>query len=360
MKKTVYFVAVSVLAVAIVGWLLLRNGEAVPVKTILATKGEITATLSATGKVVSRQEAHVSAAVAGRVRSVEVQAGDRVTAGAILALLDDRELQERVKGTQATLREAGEKVRRLKRDYEALKEVYAVGGTSRQSVADAKSILEMALAAVEGASAELRQSKIARDKLKVRAPFGGIVTRKKVHPGEWVSPGEAIFDLADENSRQVEVMVDESDAGLVEVGQTVELTSDAFPGRPWLERVSEIDPAIQKEEGANSIRVRVTYGDRAPDLKLGQQVDARIRTAHRADIVKLPFECLVGSAGRTSVARIHDGTVRFVAVETGVEDATSVEIVKGISAGEEVIVPEGRPLKEGQRVRSAGRESSSR
>jgi RND family efflux transporter MFP subunit len=358
MKKTSFLILAVVLVAAVAAWALLRNGEATPVKTIQATKGEITATLSATGKVVSRQEAYISAAVAGRVRKVDVQAGDRVAAGAILVLLDDRELGERVKAGRAALCEAHEKVRRLQRDYKALAAVYAAGGTSRQSVADAKSSLEMAQAAANRASAELAESQVVRDKLKVGAPFGGIVTRKEVNPGEWVSPGETLFALADESSRQIEVMVDESDAGLVSTGQVVELSSDAFPGRKWLERVIEVDPAVHKEEGANSVRVRVTCGARAPDLKLGQQVDAKIRTAHRAGIVKLPFECLTGTAGQTSVAKIRDGRVRFVPVVTGIEDATSVEILKGVSAGEAVIMPEGKPLKEGQRVRSADRELS--
>jgi RND family efflux transporter MFP subunit len=358
MKKTAFLTLVVMLAIAIGSWVFLRNGEATPVKTTLAAKGDITASLSATGKVVSRQEAQISAAVAGQVQAVDVQAGDRVATGAVLALLDDRQLGERVKGAQAALHEADEKVRRLKRNYQALAAVYAAGGTSRQSVADAKSSLEMARAAQNRASAELNESRAARDKLKVTAPFTGIVTRKEINPGEWVAPGRALFTLADESSRQIEVMVDESDAGLVKVGQAVAMTSDAFPGVKWIERVTEVDPAVHKEEGANSIRVRVTCGAQAPDLKLGQQVDAKIRTAYRADIVKLPFECITGAAGRTSVAMVRDGMVRFVPVVTGIEDDTSVEIVKGVSAGEAVIVPEGRALKEGQRVKSAGRESS--
>jgi membrane fusion protein, multidrug efflux system len=358
MKKTAFFTLAAILALATGSWVFLRNGEATPVKTILAAKGEITATLSATGKVVSRQSARVSAAVAGRVQAVDVQAGDRVATGAVLAMLDDREIGERVKGAQAALREADEKVRRLKRDCRSLAAVYAAGGTSRQSVADAKSSLEIAQAALNRASAELNESKVTRDKLEVTAPFAGIVTRKEINPGEWVAPGKALFTLADESSRQIEVMVDESDAGLVKVGQAVAMTSDAFPGLKWLERVTEVDPAVHKEEGANSIRVRVTCGARAPNLKLGQQVDAKIRTAHRVDIVKLPFECLTGTAGQTSVAMIRDGRAHFVPVVTGIEDDTSVEIGKGVPAGEAVIVPQGKPLKEGQRVKVAGQEPS--
>jgi RND family efflux transporter MFP subunit len=358
MKKVFFIMLAAVLAVTAGSWLLLRDGEAIAVKTIQVAKGEITATLSATGKVVSRQEAQISASVAAQVQAVKVQEGDRVAAGAVLALLDDRELGQRVKGAQSAVREAEEKVHQLKRDHAALAAIYAVGGTSRQSVADAESGLEIARAAANRAAAELKASRIALDKLKVRAPFAGIVTRKGINPGEWASPGTAIFSLAKESSRQIEVMVDESDAGLVKAGQSVELTSDAFPGRMWTEQVTEVAPAVQKEGSANSIKVKVSYGTQAPDLKLGQQVDAKIRTAHRADIVKLPFECLTRSGGQTCVATVKDGMVRFVPVVTGIEDAVSVQIVKGVSAGQQVIVPQGKPLKEGQRVSTAAQEPS--
>lgn len=358
MKKTCFFVLSIALAVAACSWMFLRNGESLDVKTIIAVKGEITATLSATGTVVSAQEARIKAEVSGRVQEVDARAGDHVKADAVMTLIDDRELAERVLGAQADLREAEEKVRRLKRDYEGLAAVYAAGGASRQSVEDAKSDLVMAEAAENRASAELGKSKAALDKLKIRAPFDGIVTRKDINRGEWVSPGEALFTMADGTSRKIEVMVDETDAGLVRIGQTVALTSEAFPDKEWLERVTEIDPAVQKKEGANSIRVLTTCGSQSPDLKLGQQVDAKIWTAHRSGIVKLPFECLTGAAGQSSVATIRDGMVRFVPVVTGIEDATSVEIVKGVSAGEAVIVPEGKLLKEGQRVKSAEQEMS--
>jgi RND family efflux transporter MFP subunit len=358
MKKVVFFMLAAVPALAAGGWWLLHGREATAVRTIRAAKGEITATLSATGKVVSRQEAQISAALAARVQAVLVQEGDRVAAGAVLALLDDRELGQRVAAAQAAVGEADENVRRLKRDHAALAAVYAAGGTSRQSVADAASSLKMAQAAAKRASAELKVSQIARDKLQVRAPFAGIVTRRGIHAGEWASPGEPVFSLAKESSREIEVMVDESDAGVVKSGQAVELTSDAFPGRKWMEQVMEVAPAVHKEGSANSIKVRVSCGAQAPDLKLGQQVDAKIRTAHRAGIVKLPFECLTGTAANTTVAVITKGMVRFVPVVTGIEDAVSVQIVKGVSAGQEVIMPEGRPLKEGQRVRTAAREPS--
>jgi RND family efflux transporter MFP subunit len=336
----------------------LQKETEIPVTVIRAQKGAITATLSATGKVVSQEEAQISAPAPALVQAVDVDEGDHVDKGAVLARLDDRELKQTIHAGKATLREAEEKVRQSARNYGALRAVLAAGGVSRQSVDDAKSLLDISRAAVARARAELAANRIALDKRTITAPFAGIVTRKEIHPGEWASPGVTLFTLSKENRREIEVMVDESDAGLVHVGQPVELSCDAFPGVVWMEAVTEVAPAVQKEGTANSIKVDVSYGPKAPNLKLGQQVDVKIHTAHKEDVVKLPFEAVIARGGNQFVAVVVDGRVRFVPVKTGIEDALSVQIQKGVSAGEEIILPQGRSVTEGERVKPVPRKPS--
>ena len=351
-----FFITLAAVLILAAGFSFFNRGdEEINVKVLVAEKGEILSTLSATGKVVSREEAGISAAIPALVKTVMVEEGERVEAGAVLALLDDLEWQEKAKAAGESVREAEEKVRLLQRDSEALAAVYAVGGTSRQAVEDARSSLAMARAAAGRALAELNGARVTLDKLRVKAPFTGIVTRKSINPGEWAAPGVAIFSLAKENRREIEVMVDESDSGLVKAGQEVELTSDAFPGVSWAEQVLEVATAVRKEGAANSIKVRVGCSGKAPDLKLGQQVDAKIRTAHRAGIVKLPFDVLISQGGKTFVAMVKNGIIDLVPVVTGIEDAVSVEIASGLSAGEEVILPEGKPHKAGARVKTVTR-----
>jgi HlyD family secretion protein len=355
MRRSVLITLVAISIAAAALYFFLRGGAAAPVTIITVEKGEITSTLSATGKVASREEAEISAPAPAVLKAVYADEGDRVAEGALLALLEDREVAERVRSAEQSLREANAKVRRMERDLQALTKIYSVGGTSKQSVDDARTDLEMARAAASRASAELSGSKSALDKLKVRAPFAGVVTRRSLNPGEWASPGLSIFSLAKEDRREIEVMVDESDAGLLKAGQHVDLSTDAFPGYVWTEKVKEVAPAVKKEGTASSIKVRVSYGTESPDLKLGQQVDAKIRTAHRSDALKLPFNAVITTGGKTYAAVVRGGIIRFVPVVTGIEDAVSVEIVKGLAAGDEVILPEAKPLKEGERVKTVMR-----
>ncbi len=356
MKKSLFLIIIALGISAAGFYFTFHNNQGLTVKVLTVKPGEISSTLSATGKVVSRKEADVSTAVPAQVKAIYVEEGQRIEADGLLALLDEREYLEKAKGAEESVREADEKVRQLERNYSGLAAVLAVGGTSKQSVDDAKSSLEMARAAAGRAARELNAVTIALDKLKIRAPFTGVVTRKNISIGEWAAPGAALFSMSKEHLREIEVMVDESDAGVVKAGQQVELTSDAFPGRHWQEVVKEVAPAVRKEGSANSIKVRLSYGAATPELKLGQQVDTKIRIAHRSDALKVPFNTIINQDGKTFVAIVRESTVRFTPVITGIEDAVAVEIVQGLSAGQAIIQPEGKLLKEGERVKTIIRE----
>lgn len=351
---------IAVVAAVALGWTIYAKtagGEGTSVKVCLVGTGEISSTLSATGKAVSTEDAEVSASTAARVKEVYVKEGDRVGHGALLALLDESELKEKSDGAAESLRQAEEKARQLERNREALLAVYQAGGVSRQALEDAGHELEVARAEARRVATEYRGRRAAVEKLRVTAPFAGTVTRKGISPGEWAVPGTPVFSLSREGRRELELLVDEADAALVRVGQRVDLCCDAFPGHTWIERVAGIAPAVKKEGGANSVKVRVTSGAQGPHLKLGQQVDAKIRTAYRPASLMLPFEALIRTGTKTSVATVKEGTVHLKTVVTGIEGSAQVEILQGISKGDEVILPEGKPLLEGAAVKSVSKAS---
>ena len=264
--------------------------------------------------------------------------------------LDDREAEAQVANAEAGSREAREKVAQTNRTKESLEEVWRVGGTSLQTVKDAESDYQIAVAAREKADAQLRSATLLRDKMKVIAPFTGLITKDTAHVGEWVVPGTPIITLADEKTREIEAVVDDADAGLIAVGESVEISSDAFPGRLWVERVVRLDPAVQKEGTANTITVHISLASNARELRYGQQVDAKIRTAYREKARKVPFEALINKDGKMFVAVMNAGRVQMTPVVSGIENATHVEIREGIQPGQEVILPDGKRLKDGQRV----------
>jgi len=143
--------------------------------------------------------------------------------------------------------------------------------------------------------------------------------------------------------------VDSADSNRLEKGQKVVMHSDAYPNRNWEEHIGRIAPAADSNTAANTIEVYTTLSDGAPPLRVGQQVDAEIRLRASRNTLKLPFEALFTVGGQTHVAVVRDGKVRYVPVQTGLEDFTHVEIVEALKPGQKVILGAG-DLREGQRV----------
>jgi len=171
-----------------------------------------------------------------------------------------------------------------------------------------------------------------------------------VEVGQWVVPSETLFTLIDEKQREVEVQVDAADSGGIAVGQTVTLSSDAFPNLEWNESVTRLAAATNNVGNANTVSVYISLGNNAPALRFGQQVDADIRTAWNPNALKLPFGAITNRGGKSYVATIKDGKVQFVEVVTGIEDFSHVEVLQGINVGQPVILANGLDLQPNQKV----------
>jgi len=158
-----------------------------------------------------------------------------------------------------------------------------------------------------------------------------------------VEAGTALFTLVAEAGREIEVNVDAGDSATVIPGQSVSISTDAWPDKNWQEEILRIAPAITEDQQSalNTFAVRISLGAKAPQLLLGQQVDARIHADTRNDVMRLPFGALIEQDEESQVAVIRDGKVDLLPVKTGLEDFTHVEIITGLKGDETVILPEG-------------------
>lgn len=354
MKKTLLIPVVILLTLtAILGGWKLRQDNAIDVKVITAETGPIESVIRVTGRVINDRTVTMTALVDGQIQGMLVQKGDRVKARQVLAYLDKREADALVEKAAAVVVRERQAVDEATRKLERLREISLTGGASAQVVEDAEALRHAAQARLQVAEAERRVAQIHQEKVEVTAPWNGVIIEKSTEQGQWVEAGVKLFTLVAEDGHEIEANVDAGDSGVVEMGQTVTLTCDAFPGHRWNETIHWISPAIITNANTvtNSFAVRMTLGPDAPPLLMGQQVDIEIRTAHRASALKLPYTALIESEGAVKIAVVRGGKVKYLPVTTGIEDFTHVEIVAGIAAGESVIIPQGKALTEGSVVK---------
>jgi RND family efflux transporter MFP subunit len=324
--------------------------QGLPVETAIVETGEIYQSITVPGRIVSKQWLNVSVVRSGRIGQIFVKVGDRVEAGQLLVRLDDRALLSRLTQVKTNLASAREGIVVAERTLNRLRKAHGKGAVARRFVEDAEIDLRMARAAAGIAVEEVHSATMGFDDQKTTAPFGGTITARFAEIGQWVDSSQPLFTLVDESQREIEVKVDAADSIDINIGQTVAVSSDAFPGLEWYESVVRLDAAVVNRNRSNATKVYVSLGDDAPVLRYGQQVDAHIRTAWNPNTLKIPFEALISRDGQTLVAVLKNGHVKLKPVETGIENFTMAEIKQGLNDGEMVILTKGRKLQHGDKV----------
>lgn len=350
-RRTAYGLAiVAVLAgLATVGWNFFVTG--IPVEVVAARLGSLQKTVHGEGTIASKKQVDLTAAVGGQLTEVLVATGETVKKGTVLAKLDHREAAMKIKQAEAQLASAKEEVALAESAYEDLMS----NTTSPTEGTNSSSSIEASISAAKArqvvAATELRAAKLALERLSITAPFAGLITQSTAVEGLWVQPPAPIFTLVDVQQREIAIRVSATDAKDISIGQKVTVSSDAFPGLEWNEEITHLtrDKETTGEQSGEDIVVFASLSDEAPPLEFGQAVQAQIITKTTRNVVKLPIEAIQKRDSGFVAATVSNKTVQFNDVELGLRALTEVEIVSGVDAHQQVILPR-KNLVEGQRV----------
>ena len=244
-------------------------------------------------------------------------------------------------------------------DYEVARATYklAVKGPSEADVASARSQLaqaEAALAtklrepdeaevagaqaAVEAARVQLAEAERDLAAATLAAPFDGVVLEVKANPGETVGAGSELIFLADTSAIEVKATVIEEDLPLVQVGQPAELFFDARPDVTITGRVARIVPQRDADASSPIYPIYITLDGAPPGLAPGMTVDASIVIAQRTDVLRLPRALVRARADGTAQVKVWvNNQAEDRSVKVGLRGDQYVEIVEGLSEGEQVV-----------------------
>ena len=366
----------------VAGWALFGRDNATEVKTATATavgNGDSSASvLDATGYVVARRMATVSAKITGKVREVMIEEGQKVEAGQIMATLDpiDADAERSLATSQAGAATSQvESVRAQLAEAEA--------NASRLSTLVAQQLVskaqyDEAVAARDSLRAELitaqRNAKVAGNRLHiaelgvdntiVRAPFTGIVTAKAAQPGEIVSPlatggftRTGIGTIVDMDSLEVEVDVSEAYIGRVQPRMPVEAVLNAYPDWRIPAEVIAIIPTADRAKA--TVKVRIALKSRDPRIvpDMGVRVsfleENKPVAEQAAPRTQVPVAALRKDGEQDIVFALREDKAERRAVRLGPTIGENRQVLAGITAGEQVIVEAPATLKDGDTVRVA-------
>ena len=399
--KIVLGVAVAVvLAVVLMGSLRNKDRNLPHVTTAKVEKVDLLSKVTANGKIQARLKVDLSALVMGQIVNLAVKEGDKVTKGQLLLQIDKAQLAAAAAGSEASLAAmrndlaaARSTAEQARLDFERAKQNFNGKILAEADYQKAKSALDTAranLAATEErmrqAGATLAGSRDSLSKTTVTAPIAGIVTALPVKEGEVTvigtmnNPGTQLLTVSDMSEVEAVMMVDETSVPQVKVGQTANLTIDAYPQQKFKGLVTEVgsspipknDPdllSLVANSEAINFKVKIRVQDPPPSIRPGFSVTAEIVTGRNEGATAIPIQALVvrdvpkkdkkaaSSSGRPEteegVYLVKNGKLEFQKVETGLAGELMIEVKKGPSIGQEIVTGPFkvlRQVKEGDKV----------
>jgi RND family efflux transporter MFP subunit len=360
-------IAIAALVVAGAAYTMLRPQPAPaaaapqPAKTVVyelaatdvaaVTARPLAVQLPLSGSLVPVSQATVKSKVSGVVQDASLREGMAVSAGQVLARIDQADLRARMTQHQAMLDEAQARLAMAQKNENNSRALLAQKYISQTAYDTNANAVDLARASVKAASAQLELARIALADSVIRAPIDGIVSKRHVQAGEKVAPDMAVYTIVSLAELTLEAQVPTSDIPRIKVGQDVNFRVDGFSGRPFAGKVARVNPTTEAGSRAMLVYITVPNGDGA--LRGGMFAKGSIVTERTASLPQVPVAAVHEVHGRATVYKVNAGKVVAQPVTLGLrnEDEGMAVVTDGLTHGEQVIVSKLDGVKAGASVR---------
>lgn len=379
MKRLLWIIVVlALVGIVIVAFL----PKPVSVETVMARRGAMVVTIDGEGKARVHDRFVITVPVTGELERIDLQEGDVVTSGEVLAtilpppldLTQRDELEERIRAAEANARAAQATAARIeaaleqaKRDRDRLEGLEREGAVAHQDVERAANLvavtereLASARAQIDGAQAQAKGVRAARGaytgtrRVSLVSPTTGRILALMEKNRRVVPAGTPIMQVGDPNG--LEIVVDLLSADAVNVQSGMSVIIEGWGGdRPLKGCVLHVEPSAFTKISALGIeeqRVNVVIAlvEGAPRLGDGYRVDAKIVLWESDRVIKIPTSALFREADGWSLFVVRDGYAKKISVAIGHRNSTEAEITEGVREGELIVVHPSDAVEEGVEV----------
>ena len=301
------------------------------------------------------RDAKLAPLVPGRIARVLVTEGDRVSAGQVLAELENAQLKDQERQAEAAVAQAEANLENARASAKRNENLLQRGIAARKEVEDARTQLAVSEAAHRQASAAFSVAKSQLGRAEIRAPFAGTVVRRFLGVGDQVdgSGGQPVVEVAAIEALELLGTVPANRLNDIKTGETFKFTTDAAPGATFEARVVAALPAVDPATNNGTVRVRIQNPKRL--LKLGQYLSLELPSKESSPRLVVPKQAIYpGESGEPHVYVVKGEEADMVPVVVGAQTGEQAEIISGVSDGDSVIVNGGYGLPEKSKVRVKG------
>jgi RND family efflux transporter MFP subunit len=305
-----------------------------------------------TGSIQPERKADLRAEVSAVVLQVLKENGEPVKRGDVLVKLDETSIRDSLMSAQEALRAATQAYEQSTRALDRFKTLRASGMTSAQALDDAEVRRNSAQSEVSAARARLVAAQQQVSRTVVRAPFDGIVSDRKVSPGDTAAIGKELLKVIDPASMRFEGRVSADKIAAVKVGQPVMFRVNGYADQQFNGVVKRIDPSAN--DITRQVEVLVGFNGANQPRVAGLYAEGRI-DAEMSDALTLPESAMVRAGDKTYAWKLKGNALAKADLTVGARDPRTgnFEIKNGLAAGDAVLRHPNSSLTDGQKVELA-------
>jgi RND family efflux transporter MFP subunit len=315
-----------------------------------AKRGDVQAHLTVVGNLIGLQTVDIAPRTGGRLLSVNVQLGDRVRRGQVLAKVEDREIVEQVRAAEASQEVAKATIRQREADlnvaklnFDRSKNLFERQLLAKQSLDDAESRFLAAQAQLDLSTAQLSQNAARLEELKINlqhtsvtSPVDGFVGKRSVDPGAMVNTNTAIASVVDISRLRLIVNVVERDLKLVNSGDTAAVEVDAYPGEKFSGRIARVAPVLDPATRTAQMEVEIPNNDNK--LKPGMYARINLTVEDRKNTLVVPKNAVIDFESKRGVWQPNgENRAQFIPVTLGIEGSDQIEVLTGLKEGDKFV-----------------------
>jgi RND family efflux transporter MFP subunit len=322
----------------------LDPGEVVVLRVEQLTSGPLVS-----GSLEPDRQATLRAEIPGVVRRMLAEPGQAVSAGQLLAQIDEAGVVDATLSARSAVRTATEALAVAAREEERSTRLAKLGATSERDLEQAHLNATNAQAALDEAKARLANAETQLRKTRLTAPFAGVVSERSVRAGDVVQVGNPVLTVVDLRSLRLEATVPVAALSVVRTGTEVNFEVAGVERNRIAGKITRVNPVVDPDNG--QVRITVTVPNDAGDLVGGLFAQGSAATESR-EALGVPASSIDDRGLSPTVRRIRGGLVEVVPVELGLRDDVRemVEIVAGLSPGDTILVMGSTGLPAGTRV----------
>jgi RND family efflux transporter MFP subunit len=332
------------------GGVALRPPEVTTTRASVVTPTQASTVLTASGYIVARSKAEISPKTVGRIAWLNIEEGQRVRKGELVARLESQELEAQKRQYVAARDQVVAQIENARLDRNRAKSLLDEKIGSQQAFDAADSQVRALAAQVAAAEQQIKYTDELVKNAEIYAPIDGVVTVKKAFLGETVAPqgfggagsaGATFAVIVDLSSLEMEADINEQNVAKLSIGQPAEVALDAYPDKPYKARLRQIVPTADRQKGSVKVKIEILVKDakilpemscRAVFLNPEAKVDEKAMPK-----VMVPSASVVAIGGDKGVLLIANEKATFKPLALGPAAGAQVEVTSGLSGGEEIV-----------------------